>query len=160
MSAISQRSARIAGWVLISGGMRTGGTPQLGGLVDISRTGARIYTGWKVAVGDVIPLALRIPGNHGVVRMPGKVVWVRKDESGRLDSFEARLKLMRDLARIGHPPKGMVFGWMCGVRFLPGVPLKIVRLIQMHLEAESDRRPGGAALTMLPPEPGPETQYR
>jgi hypothetical protein len=148
--AITERPARIAGWITIASERRGKEAPLLGGLVDISRTGARLYLGWETAVGDQIPLALKVPGNREIIKMPCRVVWVRKDEPGSLSSFEARLKLMRDLARLGYPPKGMVYGWMCGVRFTPGVATPIIRVIQKHLEEESDRRPGGAALTMQP----------
>jgi len=160
MGSIKERPARIAGWIPVRGANKPGELPRLGGLVDISRTGARLYLGWRYSAGDLVPLALNVPGTRQVYQMPARIVWVRKDETGSLSSFEARLKLMRDLARTGNAPQKMVFGWMYGVRFVPAIAPGIIQVIQKHLEEKSDRRPGGAALTMQPPEPGDEPKYR
>ena len=160
MGTIKDRPPRIAGWIPVRGAKIPGEPPRLGGLVDISLTGARLYLGWKYNAGDIVPLALNVPGTTQIHNMTSRVMWVRKDETGSLSSFEARLMLMRDLARTGNPPQKMVFGWMYGVRFVPAITPSVIRVIQKHLETASDRRPGGAALTMQPAASGPETRYR
>src|SRR5690349_19266281 len=115
---MEKRPARIAGWVPIAGRKAAAGArPELGGLIDLAKSGARLYLSWRVKPGDVLPLALRLPDTGTVVRMPARVVWVKPDASGNLEFFEARLKLLRELVHAGVREKGMIFGFGCGVRW-------------------------------------------
>lgn len=155
---MNKRPARIAGWVPIAGRKTPPGVmPELGGLVDVSKTGARIYLSWKVRPGDVLPLSLRLPDAGGVVRMPARVVWAKKDEAGNLETFEARLKLLRELVHAGWRERGgMAYGHACGVRWEAGVPIDAIRAIQRHFEEEGARPRKRVFLTSLHTSTGPE----
>lgn len=142
-----QRPARITGWIPVSGG-KSGGKVFLGGLVDVSRTGARIYLSWNYPVGAFVPLAMTIRDVPRPVNLPARVVWVKKDEDGVVEAFESRIHLMRDLVRAGQ--KGLVYGWLHGLRFEGGVRPEAVRLIQKHLEEQKPDAPKQAFIQMTP----------
>ena len=136
---MDRRPARISGWVQITGRKTPSGElPQMGGVVDVSRTGAKVYLSWKVKEGDVLPLALTMAGGARV-SMPGKVVRVVKDAPGNMDNFEARLKIMKDLIHAGYTKGGMFYGYACGVRWEAGVAHECIRAIQKHFEEENAR---------------------
>ena len=124
------RSARISGWIPIVFNNR------LGGLVDISRTGAKVYLSWKCEVGQRIPLVLRVPGESRVMPFTLKVVWCRTDEPGNSATLPARLSLMRDMVQQGKQKKGMFFGYLCGAKFESGTALKDIRWVQRYFENE------------------------
>lgn len=127
---IVQRSARISGWIPIVFNQ------SLGGLVDISKTGARVYLSWKCEPGQKIPLVLRVPGEERVMPFVLKVVWCRQDEPGNAATLSARLNLMRDMVRQGRQKKGMFFGYLCGAKFEPGTALADIRWVQRHFDEE------------------------
>lgn len=134
---MDKRPARISGWVPIAGRKTAAGVmPELGGLVDLSKTGAKLYLSWRVKVGDLLPLSLKLPSGEAV-RMPGKVVWARRDEPGNMETFEARLKLLRELVHAGWRDRGMVYGTACGIVWDAVVPVASIRAIQHHFEDES-----------------------
>jgi len=147
MAVLAARPARITGWIPISGG-KSGGKVFLGGLVDVSRTGARIYLSWNYPVGAYVPLAMNIRGEPRPISLPARVVWVKKDEDGVVEAIESRIHLMRDLVHAGQ--KGLVYGWLHGVRFEGGVRPEAVRLIQKHLEEQKPDAPKQAFIQMTP----------
>jgi hypothetical protein len=122
----------------------------MGGLVDISSTGARLYLSWKFDVGGTIPLVLRVPDTTDIYQMPCRVVWVRKDEPGNVDAFDPRLHLMHDMVHRGYRPRGMFFGYLYGVRFETSVAKATIRVIQKHLAEETDRHQQGAPISARP----------
>lgn len=137
---MNQRPARISGWVQITGRKTPpGDTPQLGGVVDVSRTGAKVYLSWKVKEGDLLPLALTMPDGGGRESMPAKVVRVSKDQPGNMENFEARLRLLKDLVHAGSSKGGMFYGYACGVKWEPSTPKECIRAIQKHFEEENTK---------------------
>jgi len=137
---MNTRPARIAGWIPIAGrAPAPGQRPDLGGLVDVSRTGAKLYLSWKVKAGDLIPLKLKIPDAPAPVDFPCKVVWVRPDRAGLLEAFESRMQLLREYVHLGFSKQGWVYGSLCGVRWEASVDREAIRVIQRHFEDESDR---------------------
>jgi hypothetical protein len=116
-----------------------GRLPDLGGLVDVSRTGAKLYVSWKVKIGDMIPLMLSIPDVKTPVDFPSRVVWVRPDRPGLTEAFEARLQLLREYVHLGHAKHDWVYGFLCGVVWDAGVDRTAIRVIQRHFEDSSDR---------------------
>ncbi len=148
---MNQRPARIAGWVPISGKKKSAGEkPEIGGLVDVSRTGAKAYLSWEVAKGQILPLGLKLPETGEIVHMPGKVVRVEKDKQGNMENFEARLRLLKDLVHSGHPEKGMTYGWACGIEWDKGVAKEWIRAIQHHFEEENQKPMKRVFLTLKP----------
>lgn len=137
---MNQRPARIAGWIPIAGRKPgPGQRPELGGLVDVSRTGARLYLSWKAKVGDLIPLKLRIPGKSEPVDFPCRVMWVRPDRAGLVEAFESRMMLLREYVHLGFSSQGWVYGSLYGVRWDAAVDHEAVRTIQKHFEDASAR---------------------
>ena len=147
MAVLTQRPARISGWIPVTGG-RSGGKLFLGGLVDVSRNGARLYLSWNHPVGAYVPLVMTIRGVDKPVTLPSRVVWTKRDEVGVMEAFEARIHLMRELVAAGE--KGIVYGWLHGVRFEPGARPEAVRLIQRHLEEQKPGLPKRVHIVMRP----------
>lgn len=148
---MNQRPARISGWVQIAGRRRPANTPpEIGGMVDVSRTGAKLYLSWKVNVGEILPLVLKLPEAGGNAPMPGKVVRVVKDAPGNMENFEARLKLLKDMVHGGHSKGGIFYGWAAGIRWDASVAKESIRAIQRHFEEENLRPVKRVFLTHTP----------
>ena len=148
---MNQRPARISGWVQIAGRKRpVNFMPEIGGMVDVSRTGAKLYLSWKVTVGDIIPLVLKLPQTGGNAPMPGRVIRVIKDAPGNMDNFEARMKLLSDMVRNGLSKGGIYYGYAAGIRWDPTVSKECIRAIQMHFEEENTRPVKRVFLTRTP----------
>jgi hypothetical protein len=137
---VLRRPARIAGWVPVAwSAAKAGGRPLVGGLTDLSRTGARLYLTWNVSVGEVLSLGLRLPQRKTPLRMPCRIVWVKQDKPGSVEHFEARLHLLRELVRLGYAARGMTYGWAAGARWEPGVDQAGIRELQQRFEREDVR---------------------
>ncbi len=135
---MNNRSARIAGWIPIGGKKVVAGqVPELGGLIDISRTGARLYLSWRIKVGDRLPLGLRVPGESAPHPFPCRVVWVKPDRAGLTEAFEARVQLLQELLHAGFKATSFVYGSLCGVKWEPEVSHEAIRTIQKHFEDTS-----------------------
>ncbi len=132
-----KRPARITGWIPIRYSI-TGesGLPRKGGLVEISRAGAKLYLTGKFRPGDRISLVLRMPGEPKGLPFLMRVVWVRQDEPGRVEAFEARLKFLQDMVREGGQAKGMTYGYLVGVKFEPGMNPEHIRVAQRYFDRE------------------------
>jgi hypothetical protein len=156
MTDSGSRPARIKGWIAVAGpGARDKDRRFLGGLIELSKSGARLYLTWKPRIGDHLSFALRIPGASRPQRMPLRVVRVTVDEPGRMDTFEARLQLLREMVQWGIPSKGMTYGFAVGARWEAGASLEGIRFIQRHFEDEGGRTQKQVLITFEPPESGP-----
>lgn len=140
MNGAGRRPPRIQGWIPVAGpGARDKDKRFLGGLTELSKTGARLYLTWKPRVGDHLAFALRMPGASRPHRMPLRVVRVTVDEPGRMDTFEARLQLLREMVQWGITTKGMTYGYSVGARWEAGVSEDGIRFLQRHFEDEGGR---------------------
>jgi len=157
MSVDRVRPARIKGWIPCAGpGARDRDRRFLGGLTEVSKSGARLYLTWKPGVGDHFSFALRIPGAQRPHRMPLRVVRVTPDEPGRMDTFEARLQLLREMVQWGIPAKGMTYGFSVGARWESGASVEGIRFLQRHFEEEGGRMQKSVSITFEPAETTPE----
>ncbi|MEK7475701.1 MAG: PilZ domain-containing protein [Candidatus Coatesbacteria bacterium] len=151
MTDTGSRPARIKGWIAVAGpGARDKDRRFLGGLIELSKTGARLYLTWKPRIGDHLSFGLRIPGSPKPQRMPLKVVRVTADEPGRMDTFEARLQLLREMVQWGIPSKGMTYGFAVGARWEAGASPEGIRFIQRHFEDEGGRVQKQVLITFEP----------
>ncbi len=140
-----QRAARISGWIGISWVSKGKQEPWVGGLVNISKSGARLYLNWRCEEGNRIPLAIRLKDGE-VVEMPARVVWVQKDEPGKMEAFDARINLLQEILRRGGEVKGVPYGFLHGVKFDANIKQGAVRMIQQHLEKQREDRRERAAM--------------
>jgi len=156
MSPAGTRPARIQGWIPVAGpGARDKDRRFLGGLTELSKTGARLYLTWKPRVGDRLSFALRIPGAARPHLMPLRVVRVTTDEPGRMDTFEARLQLMREMVQWKVAAKGMTYGYAVGARWEAGASLDGIRFLQRHFEDEGGRTQKQVLIEFEPADTGP-----
>lgn len=142
MSSTVKRPARISGWIPITGAPAgAGGAPNLGGLTDVSRTGARLYVSWPVQPGQTIRLAVGEATRGGSPRttLALRAVWVRRDQPGDIEALESRLKVMRALIEAGVRGPGTTYGYLVGARFEPGVNERLIRAIQKYFEEAGGR---------------------
>jgi hypothetical protein len=156
VSPESTRPARIKGWIAVAGpGAKDKDRRFLGGLIELSKSGARLYLTWKPRVGDHLSFALRVPGESRPHRMPLRVVRVSADEPGRMDTFEARLQLLREMVQWGVPSKGMTYGFAVGARWEAGASIDGIRFLQRHFEDEGGRTQKQVLIEFEPADTSP-----
>ena len=137
---MQQRRARVSGWIPLEGPPAVpGGKPSLGGMIDVSRTGARLYLGTRVRPGDFLPLVLRLPEEPLPIRFHGRVVWAIADDVSRVETFDARMKLLQEMVHRDHSAHAVPFGWLCGMRFDPDVDRIAIHRLQRAFEEENPR---------------------
>ena len=119
---------------------------DFGGLVEISGTGARLYLTNKLALGSVVPLIIQT--NRGkILNVPLKIVWVKKDEVGNIETFDARIKLMQELIRNEVKVEGITYGYLYGGAFQKEADPDGIRLIEKYLNEQ--RTPGHETYSTL-----------
>jgi hypothetical protein len=67
------------------------------------------------------------------------VVWTIADEASRVETFDARMKLLQELVHRGQSAHEMPLGWLCGIRFLDDTDRIAVHRLQRAFEAENPR---------------------
>ena len=82
----------MSGWLSISRLLeqKRGKPTEFGGLVEISGSGARLYMTNKIVIGTVVPLIIQTQKGK-VLNVPLKILWVKKDEIGNVETFDARI---------------------------------------------------------------------
>lgn len=131
----------MSGWLSINSLLekKRGKTVDVGGLVEISGTGARLYMTSKLPVGTVIPLVIQTRKGQ-ILKVPLKLVWMKKDEMGNVSTFDARIRLMQELIRNDIKVEGITYGYLYGGTFLPESDPEGIRLIERHMDDQ--RNPG------------------
>lgn len=162
MESTVQRPARISGWIPVAGPATAGGVPpNLGGLTDISRTGARLYLSWVVKPGEVLNLGLK--GAERGSSRPGlrmRVVWVRQDRPGDVEALESRMRNMRAFIQAGAKGPGTTYGYLVGARFDANPNQPLIRAIQKHFEESGGRPRKRAEASLHLPEPVSSPAFR
>jgi len=138
----------MSGWLSISSLLekKRGKPVDAGGLVEISGTGARLYMTNKLPVGTVVPLIIQTHKGK-VLGVPLKIVWVKKDEMGNVETFDARIKLMQELIRNDIKVEGITYGYLYGGSFLKEADPEGIRLIERYLNEQ--RTPGRESYSAL-----------
>ena len=100
----------------------------------------------KLPVGAVVPLIIQT--HKGIVlHVPLKIVWVKKDELGNVETFDARIKLMQELIRNDIKVAGITYGYLYGGSFLKEADPEGIRLIEKYLNEQ--RNPGRETYSRL-----------
>jgi hypothetical protein len=138
----------MSGWLSITRLLekKRGKPTEFGGLVEISETGARLYLTNKLAVGTVVPMVIQSPKGK-MLNVPLKILWVKKDEIGNVETFDARIKLMQELIRNDVKVDGITYGYLYGGTFLNEAEPEGIRIIERYLNEQRD--PGHETYTKL-----------
>jgi len=131
----------------------------VGGLVEISGTGARLYMTRQFKPGDVVPLVVHTQKGKALP-LPVRVVWVKRDEPGNVEMFEARMRYLQEMIARKVKVKGMPYGLLYGVRFEKGADPEAVKTTQraLDLQREAGREP--AVHVHIPDTSAPPMPFR